>query len=81
MNMAQAFINDKGVEIARRRLRQIIELYPTTQSAKDAKTLLNGGFVFPRKMPIEPILPVMPVEPRLILPYPPELEVVKSPRK
>ena len=79
MNLARSFFNEKEMEIARRRLRELIDSYPSTHAAKDAKVILSGGSPIARKALAEPIEPTMPIEPRLILPRPPEPVVVVYP--
>jgi hypothetical protein len=81
LNIARTFNNAKEKKIARRRFREIIDQYPTTQAAKDAKILLDDGYVSARATPAEPIEPVLPVEPRLVLPAPPEPVAVIYPRE
>jgi hypothetical protein len=79
LNLARRFNNGKEMEIARRRFREIISRYPDTQAAKDAKILLNDGFVSARKTPEEPVPPVLPARPRLVLPPRPEPVAVVYP--
>jgi len=41
LEMSKLFIARDRVDIATRRLREILELYPTTPSAQEAKTILK----------------------------------------
>jgi hypothetical protein len=50
-------------EYANQRWRDIIERYPDTESAKDAKILLDGGEVVAREVGAEPVPPIPPTEP------------------
>jgi tetratricopeptide (TPR) repeat protein len=65
-------------EVALRKYREIIKLYPDTQAAKEAvkdvQILLDDAYVFiaARKLPPEPVQPVMPESPVLNSPPPPE---------
>jgi hypothetical protein len=45
------------VEVCRRKAQDIIDNYPDTQAAADAKTFLKSGFVPSRKIPPEPTRP------------------------
>jgi hypothetical protein len=80
LKLARMFIDHKQTEnanrrqkteIAHRRLREIIKDYPETQAAKDARVLLSDGYVKSRDTSIDPVPPIAPVEPRLVLPSPP----------
>jgi hypothetical protein len=79
LNLAREFDNPKGAPIANRRYREIVKEYPGSQAAKDAKVLLNGGYVALRRSPLEPMRPEAPVEPRLVLPRPPQPVAVEYP--
>jgi hypothetical protein len=71
LRLARMFLEEKQTEIANRRLREIIKDYPDTQAAKDATILLSNGYVKVRDTSVDPVAPVAPVEPRLVLPAPP----------
>jgi hypothetical protein len=67
---------------AEQRLQAVIKNFPETQSAKDAKALLDGKFVPPRKIPVLPVEPREPVAPGpLVLPPPPRVVVGANPPK
>jgi hypothetical protein len=61
----------KTVETAKRKFRDVIAKYPDTQAAKDARILLDDGFVNERKVPPQPVAPAPLVVPRLSLPSKP----------
>jgi len=42
LEMARLFIDRGKIEIARRRLQEVVELYGKSESAKEAKKLLKG---------------------------------------
>ena len=42
LEMARLFIDRGKIEIARRRLQEVVELYSKSDSAKEAKKLLKG---------------------------------------
>jgi len=42
LEMARMFIGRGKIEIARRRLQEVVELYSKSDSAKEAKKLLKG---------------------------------------
>jgi hypothetical protein len=52
------------VESAYRRCRDIVDRYPGSQVAEDAKALLETGRVVNRPIPAEPVPPVSPTEQR-----------------
>jgi hypothetical protein len=71
LKLARIFLDEKQSEIASRRLREIIKDYPDTQAAKDAKIILGDGYVRVRDFSVDPVAPVAPIEPRLVLPTEP----------
>lgn len=72
LNLARMILAGKNVAGAEQRFREVMKEFPSSQAAKDAKILIDGGQVTPRMPLPEPVLPTMPVEPRP-LELPPEL--------
>ena len=79
LKVARIFDNPVEKEIAQRKYREVISNYPGSLAAKDAQRLLNGEVVNEREAPARPIAPVLPVEPRLVLPAAPETVAVVYP--
>jgi len=73
MKVAREFYDAKNITAAGRRFYEIIDSYPKTQAAKDAKILANGDFVAARKMPPNPTQPFEPIEPSVIWPRLPQV--------
>jgi tetratricopeptide (TPR) repeat protein len=71
LNLARALRDEKKSPGAEQHFRDVIKEHPTTQAAKDAKILLDGGQVALRELLPDPVPSTAPVEPRLELPPPP----------
>jgi hypothetical protein len=66
-------------DVYRKKQAEIVKAYPGTDAARDAQALLDGKFVGSRKLPPEPVPPVAPTPPVLVLPPPPEPVRVLAP--
>lgn len=76
LNLARTFDSGKTKDVANRRFREVISKYPGTQAAKDAKVLLDDGFVEARK----PVSPTPPVKPQMVRPRgPDQVKVIYPP--